>query len=224
MGTDPVIISRKNMKTRARTEEDKLIKKRRLLDSAKKLFSLHGYQGTSVGMITENAGVSTGTFYLYFKSKPEIYRILNIEGIDILHGYIKESISQAGSDAAGRLSAIAGAYFNFYREYREYYDIIAILHLGQEEFFRDTSMLQAVEEKTVHLLSLLQAVIEEGIKSGDFKPVDARKTTTVLWATMDGILLLEKRNVMNIINESLDDIVKESIEMAFRGIIKKKGE
>ena len=41
--------------------------RQRLLDAAIKEFSEHGYYLTNVDSITQRAGVSHGTFYLYFK-------------------------------------------------------------------------------------------------------------------------------------------------------------
>ncbi|WP_369403776.1 TetR/AcrR family transcriptional regulator [Fructilactobacillus florum] len=47
-----------------------LVKK--LLQTAIKLFKLNGIKAVKTGEIAQNAGVSTGTFYVHFKSKEEI--------------------------------------------------------------------------------------------------------------------------------------------------------
>ena len=44
-------------------------------------------------MITEKAGVGTGTFYLYFSAKSDLYKSFQDEGIDILTGMITESVA-----------------------------------------------------------------------------------------------------------------------------------
>ena len=48
----------------------------RLLESALKLFSMRGYEGTSVRKIIEDAGVTRPALYYYFESKEDLYRTL----------------------------------------------------------------------------------------------------------------------------------------------------
>lgn len=47
--------------------------KEAILDSALKIFLAKGYEGTSVRMILEDAGVVTGSFYHFFKSKEDVF-------------------------------------------------------------------------------------------------------------------------------------------------------
>jgi len=47
-----------------------------ILDAARKIFSEKGYHQTSVSDIVNSCGIAQGTFYLYFKSKREIFGAL----------------------------------------------------------------------------------------------------------------------------------------------------
>lgn len=49
---------------------------RRLLDAAGEEFGTRGYHDTAISNITQGAGVGLGTFYVYFKSKEEVFRAL----------------------------------------------------------------------------------------------------------------------------------------------------
>lgn len=44
-----------------------------LLTAARSVFETRGYQGTTVGAITEAANTAHGTFYLYFKNKEDAF-------------------------------------------------------------------------------------------------------------------------------------------------------
>jgi len=44
--------------------------------AAVKTFALYGYEGTKMSIIAEEAGVSQGLFYRYFKSKEDLFTIL----------------------------------------------------------------------------------------------------------------------------------------------------
>ena len=59
-------------------------KKEKLLAAAKELFSEQGFKATNVSQITKAAGMATGTFYLYFTSKEQIF-------MDI---YLDENVKQ----------------------------------------------------------------------------------------------------------------------------------
>src|SRR5450755_1110253 len=47
--------------------------KRRIIDSARRLFNRHGFDNVSVAQIMARAGLTHGGFYTYFKSKSDLY-------------------------------------------------------------------------------------------------------------------------------------------------------
>ncbi|MCP4749555.1 MAG: TetR/AcrR family transcriptional regulator [Proteobacteria bacterium] len=51
-------------------------KKEDILAAALELFADRGYHGTSVGLITERAGVAAGTVYRHFKDKRDLINVL----------------------------------------------------------------------------------------------------------------------------------------------------
>lgn len=53
--------------------------KRRILDAALKLFSINGYEATSIGQIATAVGIRKASFYSHFKSKQEILDALICE-------------------------------------------------------------------------------------------------------------------------------------------------
>lgn len=55
------------------TEERKEARRRLILDTSTRLFGKHGYHATTVPMIVREAGVSTGSFYMYFRNKEDIF-------------------------------------------------------------------------------------------------------------------------------------------------------
>jgi len=63
--------------------------KKRLINSAIKLFSKNGYFNTKVSDIVKDAGVAQGTFYLYFKSKEEMFIYIVQEIVDKIKQQIK---------------------------------------------------------------------------------------------------------------------------------------
>ncbi|HSV97086.1 MAG TPA: TetR/AcrR family transcriptional regulator [Spirochaetota bacterium] len=205
-------------KLRARSEGEKAERRVRLLESAKGHFSMHGYQATTIRMITGDADLTPGSFYQYFDSKLEIYRTLSLMGMDILEGMIARTLEGVFTTASDRIRALAGAYYRFFATEREYYDIIAVNHLGVREFFSDLKMVPLIEKRTKALLSLIASIIDEGVRSGEFRSVDSWKTAVTLWGVIDGVLILEVKKSTGFVGVPLADLVAHAVDMALAGM------
>ena len=48
----------------------------KIIEVSKELFANNGFSQTSINQIIENAGIATGTFYIYFDDKKAIYNFL----------------------------------------------------------------------------------------------------------------------------------------------------
>ena len=77
-------------KKRASTRES-------LLEAARKLFVVHGYDFTTVDQIAENAMVSKPTYYTHFRSKEDILIALHELGIEEALGALLGQIDEAPS-------------------------------------------------------------------------------------------------------------------------------
>jgi len=67
-------------KSSRETQERKDLKKKLIIDTAFRVFSLNGYHGTTVKDVVEAADISVGTFYFYFKNKEDLFETLYDEG------------------------------------------------------------------------------------------------------------------------------------------------
>ncbi len=207
------------MKLRARSDADKEIRRRKLLDHALELFSRFGFQGASIEMITKKAGVSTGTFYLYFKNKVEIYRVLNTQGIDILYDLMEEAISWPGMTPSAQLLAIATSYYKFSTEYRGYYNILAILSIGQKDFLKEKRMLDTLNARAKKILDIVESILKKGVETGELQEMDTWQTSNALWGMMDGLILLEFRRVEGVTGHTFKELFKRGIEILTNGVL-----
>lgn len=73
--------------------------RRLVLDSAAKLFRLHGYAATNLRDIAAAAGMKAGSLYYHFSSKEEIViEVLNI-GVQAVHEEVERSVGALPADA-----------------------------------------------------------------------------------------------------------------------------
>lgn len=90
-----------------RLEENKLLKKTSLMETAFQLFTSQGLSKTSIADIVDKAGVAKGTFYLYFKDKYDLHEKLVVHHTEELFRHAMEhSGYKAQPDAAGKIIAI----------------------------------------------------------------------------------------------------------------------
>ena len=80
-----------------RREREKARRRQEILDAARRLFLEKGFFDTRMEEIAEGAQLATGTLYLYFQNKGEIYATLCEEGLDILNGLLSEAVAGGGS-------------------------------------------------------------------------------------------------------------------------------
>ena len=194
-----------------------------LLDAARDLFMNHGYHGTTIEMITERAGVSTGTFYLYFSAKSELYKSFQEEGIDILTRMIEEAIADRSLSTGERISAAARAYMDFYHIHKEYFDFIALMVLqGQDELREQESEIgRIVDEKTLGILRLIENIFVEGIRKGECREIDPFAAGMVFWAMIDGMILMLERDNLRVAGIELDRMILTGLATLFDGIMTK---
>jgi AcrR family transcriptional regulator len=64
--------------------EDTRSKRQAIIDSARKIFALKGYEDTTIAEIAEDAGIAVGTVYLYFGNKRDIYTSVSLNWATLL--------------------------------------------------------------------------------------------------------------------------------------------
>jgi AcrR family transcriptional regulator len=97
---------------------------RRLLDAAGEEFGSRGYHETAISNITQRAGVGLGTFYVYFKSKEEVFRALVAD----MGARTRHALSESIKNAPNRLEAERlgiRAYIDFVRSHKSLYRIVS---------------------------------------------------------------------------------------------------
>jgi AcrR family transcriptional regulator len=124
----------------------------KLLDAAVPTLADKGYHATRVDDIVRQAGVSHGTFYLYFTNKEDLFRMLAERCADDADA-LASSLGVVGSGRAGvaTLRAWLTEFLGFYRRYGVVIRAWAenqvsdrtLARLGAASFERITATLQA---------------------------------------------------------------------------------
>lgn len=91
----------------ATREENKLLKRNRILDAAYELFSSKGMHMTAIDEVVKKAGVAKGTFYLYFRDKYDLIdQIILHKSTQVVRQVlieVREQGEKEGLDAVGQI-------------------------------------------------------------------------------------------------------------------------
>ena len=92
-------------RTTTKMAERKQAHRARFLEAAIALFGKHGYHATTVPMIVEGSGSSTGGFYFYFRNKEDVFAaVLEAVGQQIAAA-LNKAIANAGEDTFRQMKA-----------------------------------------------------------------------------------------------------------------------
>ena len=114
--------------------------RRAILSAAERVIGAKGYNDASIGHITSEAGVAQGTFYIYFKTKEEVFSELVLE----MGRLVRHKIAEATQGISNRLDAEKvglQAFLEFVRAHPDLYRIV------QEALFVDPGAYEAYYSK-----------------------------------------------------------------------------
>ena len=136
--------------------------KRRIFNTALKLFAEKGYDSTSVEEITAISGVAKGTLYYHFSNKEEILDLLLTEGMKLLRNSIEIKIKGC-TNSVQKIRRIVLVQIKVIVKYENLITLVFNQMWGKEE--KNIKCRNSIDE----YLKILEDVIEEGIKNGEIK-------------------------------------------------------
>lgn len=108
--------------------------RQRILDAAEKVFGEKGYFPASITDITREAGVAQGTFYVYFKSKRDVF----VEVLESLGHLIRKATRAALDRARNRVEEEElgfAAFFSMVTQHPQLYRIVRQAEFVDPEAF-----------------------------------------------------------------------------------------
>jgi TetR/AcrR family transcriptional regulator len=140
-----------------------------ILKAAVREFAREGVAGARTDAIARSAGVNKALLYYYFKDKEALYQAVLDEVFSGVRAAILNALAQ-DLPPRERLRAYASAHFDYIASNPLYPRIV---HAEFLRAGRDPSRLQRVAKQYFQPIFVnIAALLSEGEKSGDFRPVD----------------------------------------------------
>jgi AcrR family transcriptional regulator len=188
---------------------------REILDAARQVFAEQGFHAARMSDIAHAAGVSQGTLYHYFRSKDDLFMALLFPWAERLAEAVK-GLPESPSDATDKMWAMSRLATAFFQADEELMPVLvefwayALRNPEANEGFRD--LFQAMQESYA-------CIIEEGIASGEFRPVDVQTLSALPLVVLDGVIVLA-----SLLDRSLvqpEEIIEKTQQLVFNGLLTK---
>jgi len=168
----------------APVEHDK--RKKRILEKALNVFKDEGFENATYQKIADNCGITRTILYLYFKNKKEIFNY----SIKQLLLDVEENINSIRDNnslsSPEKIISVLFAVFKLAEQNRQLLLVVLdyLLHVSR----KDISPQARVRRRTLKLQHVLLKIIIDGIKSGELKNTNIRKTKNYFYSFIESAI------------------------------------
>tara|TARA_B100001113_G_C20976630_1_gene564200 strand:- start:265 stop:849 length:585 start_codon:yes stop_codon:yes gene_type:complete len=152
----------------SRKEEERNLRKKRIIDGALKVFNDVGIEKTTMDEIAAESGFGKATLYYYFSSKDEVFvEIMEYGWEKLWEGIESKIIDELGPRK--KFISIVKEMARIVTENKIMYGFL----FTAPNFIQDPK-LQTWKTYQKRLYAILQSIIEEGIKKKEFLNIDSK--------------------------------------------------
>jgi len=155
-------------------------KPQQIIDAAIRVFARGGYYNSRVSDIAREAGIASGTIYLYFKTKDEILVTLFREKMAEWVALVRREIA-AERDPLAKIRKIVALHFQVLEENPDLAEVVQVELRQGQKFFRGAS----AHEVSAYF-GVISDVLEEGVGAGLIRrDLPVKVATKMLFGAMD---------------------------------------
>src|SRR5713226_5977134 len=145
-------------------------KPQQIVDAAIRVFARTGYYNSRVSDIAREAGIASGTIYLYFRTKDEILVTL-----------FREKMAQWVALVRRKIRKLVALHFTVLEGDPDLAEVVQVELRQGQKFFRGAS----AHEVSAYF-DLIGSVLQEGIAAGQIRPdLPVKIATKMLFGAMD---------------------------------------
>jgi TetR/AcrR family fatty acid metabolism transcriptional regulator len=157
-------------------------KHRQIIDAAIRVFARAGYYNSRVSDIAREAGIASGTIYLYFKTKDEILVTLFREKMAEWVAHVRKEIAGV-TDPVAKIRRLVALHFAVLEANPALAEVVQVELRQGHKFFRGAS----AHEVSAYF-DLIGSVLDEGVAAGLVRnDLPVKVATKVLFGAMDQV-------------------------------------
>ncbi len=202
-----------------RKERERQKRMNDIIDAAERIFFSRGFEHSTMDEVAEEAELSKGTLYLYFKSRDDLRFAVFMRGLDILMNAMNGNLS-GDRDGYGNLLSLAGTFIRFSREHPDYFNLFVHYEsIRMKDLNIDQGRIQTyLKEQSP--LALVSREVVRGIADGSLRQdLSPEVFSATLWSQMLGVLIVlnSKADLYEIFNLEADKILQTHLELVAYG-------
>jgi len=197
------------MGTEERKAREKERRRNQIVDAAEKVIFVKGLDQATMDEIAEEAELSKGTLYLYFKNKNELYLAITERGSNILNARFAKVFAGAHDHTGIELVRLIGeTYLNFVRENPNYFKAFMYYEsLSDVEELQQSEFAQTCEENRREGMNFIIRALQIGMQDGTIDDsYDPKELAIVIWSSTRGITTVSHMKEIGHHFEMLDDM------------------
>ena len=182
-----------------------LERREQILRAAEQVIGEQGFSAASISEITRAAGTALGTFYIYFKSKEEVFRELVLEMGQLTRTMVAEAVARAPNRLEAEREGLR-AFLRFVQAHPALYRVVEEARFVDPQAYRTyfDGFARAYERQ------LAAAAVD-----GEISPGDAEVRA---WALMGIAKTLGERFVLWEDTPDIDRVTDEAFALIERGL------
>ena len=202
-------------RTTAQNEEIREARREQILQAARQVFAEQGFHGTRMSDIAQATSVSQGTLYHYFRNKDELFLAVLNTWNEQLETMV-EQLSGSDVSSVDKLWTVSQVAVNFFETGE---DLLPVLIEYWAYILHNPEAAAAFRGLFLTMQRSFKDILQQGIETGEFKPIDVEILSTVPLIILDGITLLTAVVGKDLINPI--ELVIHMQKLIFEGLLTK---
>jgi TetR/AcrR family fatty acid metabolism transcriptional regulator len=155
-------------------------KPQQIIDAAVRVFARSGFYNSRVSDIAREAGIASGTIYLYFKTKDEILVTLFREKMAAFVAALRSDIAREANPEA-KIRRLVRLHFEVLEADPDMAEVVQVELRQGQKFFRGAS----AHEISAYF-EFIGSILQDGVASGAFRrDLPVKVATKMLFGAMD---------------------------------------
>lgn len=209
------------MGIKERKEREKESRRQQIMVAAKKIFTEKGFNRATMDDIANEAELSPGTLYLYFKNKEELYASLSLRVLQYLQQNIEHVNDIPDLEPEKKLEAMMEAMYDVYE-----FDpsvIINMFHLQSSDTLKNLSpqLLSEIQDLAAKSIEGLTSIFKEGVNKDVFIDRHPVALSDIFWAMFSGVVLwMTSKKILNVDKDYLKPTLTVAFDIFKQGVKK----
>lgn len=171
-----------------------------IFTSAKKIVKKKGYSGLSARKLAEKIGYTPGTIYSFYKNLDDLVMHINASTIDEIYKLLQDEIAKCKKPDK-EIQTIAKVYVDYSSKNHNLWEL-----LFDYRYKKDFKIPKWYQEKVQRSFDL----VAESINKYCTCSKECKKLARVLWAGLNGIIVLSSRNKLSTLDTGSMEALIES--------------